>query len=100
MIFKVDTVLGKRIRLTKGRWNKIITEKHPMMKEHIDNIQETVKKPDLIRKSRWDEKIYLFYRRSAEYYICVVVKMENSTGFIITTYMTNKIKIGAEIWKK
>jgi hypothetical protein len=100
MIFEVETVPGKIIRLTKERWNKITEEKHPMMKEYMEDIRITLKEPDIVRKSRWDEKVYLYYRRSEEYYICVVAKIENSTGFIITTYLTDKIKVREQIWKR
>ena len=33
-------------------------------------------------------------------YLCVVVRHENGQGFIITIYITNKIKEGTQIWQK
>lgn len=70
------------------------------MEKYLDSIKETLYDPEIIRLSKWDENVYLFYRKLEKYYICVVIRVENSTGFVITTYMTNKIKIGREIWKK
>ncbi len=99
-LFEIKTPLNKQIRLTKENWNKIITEKHPVMKDHFDEIKNTLENSEIIRLSKWDPTVWLYYRKSDNYYICVVTKIENSTGFIITTYLTDKIKIGEELWKR
>lgn len=77
-----------------------MSEKHPVMEKYLDSIKKTLYDPELIRLSKWDGNVYLFYRKLEKHYICVVIRVENSIGFVITTYMTNKIKIGREIWKK
>lgn len=99
-LFEINTVINRTIRISKENWGKIISEKHTVMEKYLDSIKETLYDPEVIRLSKWDGNVYLFYRKLEKYYICVVIRVENSTGFVITTYLTNKIKIGREIWKK
>jgi len=61
---------------------------------------KTLEDPEMIRKSLKDPNVYLYYRGYEKYFICVVVKHLNGEGFIITTYITDRIKEGEEIWKK
>ena len=99
-LFKIETPFNKQVRLTRENWNKIITEKHPIMRDYLDDIKNTLEYPEMIRLSKWDKSVWLYYRKVSKYFICVVVKIENTAGFVITTYLTNKIKIGKELWKK
>lgn len=59
-----------------------------------------MKAPDEIRVSKSDAKVFLYYKRSGGNYLCVIAKHQNGKGFIITVYITNKIKEGKTIWKK
>jgi hypothetical protein len=34
------------------------------------------------------------------YYLCIVARHLNGDGFIITAYITDKIKEGEVVWKK
>ena len=61
-------------------------------KENI--VKETLENPEEIRRSRKDLNVYLYYRKVKENYNCVVVKHLNGDGFIITTYLTDRIKAG------
>lgn len=92
--FEVISYLGKKIRVTRGYWNKIIKTKHRIMegKEYI--VKETLINPSEIRKSIKDTKVILHYRKTNGKYFCVVAKHLNGDGFIITAYMTDRIKIG------
>ncbi len=62
----------------------------------------TLKNPEFIRQSRVDKNIYLFYREilynNKNYHMCVVAN--RNKGFIITAYITDRIKEGVQIWKK
>ena len=92
--FEVTSSLGKKIRVTSAYWNKIIQTKHRMMKGKEDIVKETLKNPSEIRKSIKDLKIFLYYRKINGKYSCVVTKHLNGDGFVITTYITDRIKIG------
>ena len=51
-----------------------------------------------IRQSKQESTVYLFYRSRPPYHLCVIVKRLNDTGFVITCYVTDKIKEGDKIW--
>ena len=100
MQFSVKSKLDIQIRVSKEYW-KIITEiKHPAIAKYDTEIKETLRAPDEIRKSRIDPDIFLYYKKVAEKYICVVARHEDKQGFVITAYITNKIKEGELVWKK
>ncbi|MBI2971416.1 MAG: DUF4258 domain-containing protein [Candidatus Aenigmarchaeota archaeon] len=98
--FEVMSASGKKIRTTRKYWEFIIAIKHPSMTGKEDVVKITLKDPVEIRKSKHDEKTYLYYRKHNGYFCCVVCKHENGKGYIITAYITDKIKEGGIIWKK
>ena len=99
-MFEIITPLNKKIRTTTEYWEFIINQKHPIMKDKKDLVIDTLKNPEFIRISLKDPLIYLYYKKYGKYFICVVVKHLNGDGFIITTYLTDRIKEGEEIWRK
>ena len=96
-LFKVSTPLGLNIRTTKDYWN-LIQIKHPEIVDKLVLIKETLKMPDLITKSKIDNNVLLFYKRINSYWLCAVTKSLEIDGFIITAYITDKIKEGVKIW--
>lgn len=78
----------------------MISVKHQNMDGKEKEVIETLKNPDFIRKSIKDERVFLYYKSTGNYYLCVVCKHLNGDGFIITTYMTDRSKEGEEIWIK
>ena len=92
--FEVTSYLGKKIRVTKNYWSKIIKTKHRIMEDKENIVKETLENPEEIRRSIKDFNVYLYYRKVKENYNCVVVKHLNGDGFIITTYLTDRIKAG------
>lgn len=92
--FQVTSKLNKRIRVTKDYWNKIIETKHRVMKGKEDLVKATLENPDQVRRSRKDSNVYLHYKKINGDYSCVVAKHLNGEGFIITTYITDRIKAG------
>ena len=98
--FEVETPLKRRIRITKEYWELIITFKHPNMRGRENEVIETLKDPDFIRRGKKDKDVYLYYRKSGNRFVCVVCKHLNGEGFIITTYITDRVKEGEEIWRR
>jgi len=92
---------NRRITLTEERWNHI-TETHPEVKGMLKDLEETVKDPDLIKKSLFSEDVVLFYRYYKHIYkgkhMSVVVRLDYRS--IITAYITDRIKRGDVLWKK
>ena len=98
--FRVISKLNKHISTTKGYWNIIVNIKHPIIKGKEKEVQLTLQNPDFIRQNLTDKKVYLFYKKQGRAYLCVVVRHLNGKGFIITVYITNKMKEGKQIWQK
>ena len=93
---------GRSIRLTAERWEHI--QDHPEMVEMGDAIQETLRSPDVVVRSRIDPKAHLYHRfyfgtRVGEKYLCVVVKIQDTDAFVLTAYMTDKIRRGEVLWR-
>ncbi len=93
-------ILGKQLTTTQYYWQKIITIKHPSVREKEKEVQNVLKSPDIIRVSKSDKKVFLYYKKFYKNYLCVVARHQNGRGFIITVYITNKIKEGKLIWQK
>ena len=99
--FSVQTPKGIIIRTTKSYWVRIITVKHPSIAKYEKQVKEALENPDEIRKSQQDEKVHLYYRKIGKLHICVVVDHTQETeGYIITTYLTDRIKEGEQIYVK
>jgi len=101
VLFDAMTPLGFRVRVTKDYWDLIVTIKHPVMAGREDDVKRALEQPDEIRQSKSDKRVYLFYRAEREKrWICAVSKRTNEEGFLITTYPTDAIKEGVQIWHK
>lgn len=98
--FQVRSRLGVKIRVTISYWNFIIESKHPIMSGKETLVKTTLKSPDLIKRSTKDRSVFLYYKGYRKYFAVVVCKHLNGSGYIITTYITDRVKIGEQIWKK
>lgn len=91
----------RKIMLSDERWNHI-TETHPEMTDLVDAVKETLKYPELIKRSVYDENIILVYTYYEHIYngkyICVVVAHDKE--LVVTAYITDRIKNGEIIWTK
>ncbi len=92
--FEVTSSLGKRIRVTKPYWNFIITAKHPMMTGKEALVKDALMNAEEVRRSNKDKEVFIYYKRMKKHFIAVVCKHLNGSGYIITTYITDRIKIG------
>jgi len=64
-----------------------------------DDVKDVLENPDEIRQSKSDENVYLFYKSEREKrWICAVSKQTGNEGFLITTYPTDAIKEGVQVW--
>ncbi len=101
ILFEAKTPLGFRVRVTKTYWEIIITIKHPVMAGREEDVKQVLEQPDEIRQSKSDENVFLFYKEEREKrWICAVSKQTGTDGFLITTYPTDAIKEGVQVWRK
>lgn len=100
MQYFIDTTskLDKRIRSSKKYWETII-QKHESIASLEDKVKETIKNPICIRVSKEDSDVFLYYASYGKYFLCVVCRHLNGDGFIVTAYLTDKIKKGVVIYE-
>jgi len=101
ILFEAITPLGFHVCVTKAYWQLIVSIKHPIMAGREDDVKDTLENPDEIRRSKSDENVYLFYKSEREKrWICAVSKRTDNIGFLITSYPTDAIKEGVQVWHK
>ena len=98
--FQVKAINGLMVRTTHAYWRKIITFKHPAMARKEEEVKLALHEPDEIRQSVRNESVLLYYRNENDYFTCVVVRVLNDEGFIITAYITDRVKEGKRIWRR
>lgn len=98
--FQVKAINGVIVRTTHAYWRKIVTFKHPAMARKEEEVKLAPHEPDEIRQSVRSESVLLYYRKENDYFTCVVVRVLDGEGFIITTYLTDRVKEGKSIWKR
>jgi hypothetical protein len=92
---------GRKVRLTDERLAHIL--EHPEMKDMATQIRRVLVHPQLVRRSRSDEAVRLFYEFYAQTivggkWLCVVVKYAEDDAFVVTAYLTDKPKPGEDLW--
>src|SRR3989338_181106 len=90
--FEVISCLGKRVRVTEDHWELITRRKHPEIAGLEQEVQLTLIEAEVVRMSQEDESVFLYYRRFKKYHLCVVCRHLNGDGFIITSYLTDRLK--------
>ena len=94
---------GQQVRLTNERLAHIL--EHPEMKDMGAEIERVLRQPQLVRLSRSDAAVQLFYEFYAQTivggkWLCVVVKYAENDAFVVTAYLTDKPKAGEDLWPK
>ena len=92
---------GRQVRLTDERLAHIL--EHPEMKEMGPEIARVLRQPQMVRRSRSDVTVRLFYEFYAltivgGKWLCVVVKYAEDDAFVVTAYLTDKPKAGVDLW--
>jgi len=62
-----------------------------------------LRQPQLVRRSRSDPAVRLFYEFHAktqmgDKWLCIVVKYAEDDAFVVTGYLTDKPKDGEDVW--
>lgn len=99
--FRIKTPDGAIIHTTEDYWQRIVTTKHPSIAKYEKQVKEALQDPDEIRRSQQDERVYLYYKSIGKLHICAVVdRVSSKAGYIITAYLTDRIKEGEQIYVK
>ena len=97
----VKSVNGIPIRMTYERWFHVI-ENHDDLAGRFSEILNTVEYPDYVIKGYGDALVALKELESRKYFAVVYKELSNEDGFIITAYITSKIKIEKQVilWQR
>ena len=92
---------GRKVRLTDERLAHIL--EHIEMKGMAAEVERVLREPQLVRHSRSDAAVRLFYEFYAQTivggkWLCVVVKYRENDAFVVTAYLTDKPKAGEDLW--
>jgi len=73
------------------------------MKDMGTEIERVLRLPQLVRRSRSDTAVRLFYGFYAQTivggkWLCVVVKYAENDAFVVTAYLTDKPNAGEDLW--
>ena len=76
---------------------------HPEMRDMETEIERVLRVPQMVRRSRSDEAVRLYYEFYAQTVVggkwpCIVVKYLETDAFVITAYLTDKPKAGEDLW--
>ncbi len=99
---KYKTTIGVSVELTSER-RKHILSKHPELLGHVSKIKKVLSNPDEIRVSKLDNQVLLFYKyfdKILEGKHIVVTIKTNERSFVLTVYITDKIKAGEKYEKE
>ena len=94
---------GIRIRLSEERLAHIL--EHPEMKDAEPWIEQTLARPERVMESLSDPQARLYYRifvrtGIGNKHLCVVVKVLEADAFVVTAYLTDKVKKGRQLWPR
>ncbi len=72
-------------------------DEHPYMHKYLEEIKETLQKPDKITSYSFNEKVKYFYKgykhlNEPNKFLLVIVKYLNGEGYIISSYLKTYIR--------
>lgn len=99
----LEDCFGRTVRLTDERRAHIL--EHPEMRGLAAEMERTLREPQLVRRSRSDPAVRLFYEYRENTpmggkWLCVVVKYMENDAFVVTAYLTDKPKDGEDLWSR
>jgi len=80
MLFDTPTPLGFYVRCTGSHWEFIVNSKHPVLAGRAKDIEDTLRDPDQVRRSRKDPP-YSFSIEADLHAGYVLSRRQNDSGF-------------------
>lgn len=97
----VKSINNIPIRLTDERWVHIV-ENHDDLAGYYDDVLMAVESPDYVIKGYRDALIGLKQKEEGKHLAVVYKELNKNDGFIVTAYVTSKIKLEREVilWQR
>lgn len=91
----------RRMQLSDERLDHL--REHPEMIGLDAGIAAALVAPELVIESQRDAEVHPYYRlqkgtQMGEKWMCVVAKVRDGGGFVITAYLTDQPKAGVVVW--
>jgi hypothetical protein len=107
-MWAVRDPLGNRILLTAACWNQHIVREHPIMKNKIRRLIESVRDPERIYRSKHDPRTLLFFRRWPRaprgpliVMVAAGVRPRKRRGYVKTAFLVDSFaKGGVLLWQR
>lgn len=93
------SVNGVPIRLTEERWFHIV-ENHDDLAGHYDDILNAIESLDFVLRGYKGAQIAIKGIARRRYLAVVYKELNKNDGFLLSAYITTKIKKGFIIWRK
>ena len=94
-----NSVNGVPIRLTEERWFHIV-ENHNDLAGHYDDVLDTIEHPDFVLKGYKGALIAIKGIARRRYLAVVYKELKRNDGFVLSAYITSKIKRRLIIWRR
>ncbi len=99
MVFTETDPFGDNIELTDERWQHI-TRRHPELAGHLDDLQATIREPNVIYRDRTDPRKHYYYRLVGHRYLMAIV-LKTAAPFIATAHFMRELSRGGDlVWLK
>lgn len=85
--------LWGKIELTEER-RRHITAFHPDVASYLRYVDATLRAPERMTRSKHDRDVVICYRQlpKRKLFLAIVIRLKPNNNFILTAYVTNKIK--------
>ena len=95
--------LGRLVLLTDERKRHILL--HPEMRPWLKSLGAVLAKPERVIKSKSEPSAELFYvwktrTKVGPRYFCAVCIFRPRTAFVVTAYLTDRVKGGETLWPR
>ncbi|HEX9916517.1 MAG TPA: hypothetical protein VGB16_02170 [candidate division Zixibacteria bacterium] len=94
-----NSVNGVPIRLTEKRWFHVV-ENHDDLAGHYDDVLNTLENPDFVLRGYKSALIAIKGIAKGRYLAVVYKELKRDDGFVLSAYITTKIRKRLIIWRK
>ena len=96
---RVHSVNGVPIRLTKERWEHIVSNK-PHMEAYYERVLDVVERPTWVLQGYAGALAAVLTIAKQEYLHVIYREISRTDGFIITAFIARKVNKRAIVWPK
>jgi hypothetical protein len=98
-----QTALDRQINATDAQIDRLVYDLYGLTDDEIKILEETLHQPRYVIQSQVDPAAELSYRfyvgtKVGDKWLCVVVQYAVNDAFVVTGYLTDRVKKGTQLW--